>query len=245
MTTVDRSVLQRLQGGLIVSCQAREGHPLHNPHIIAALARAAEAGGAAGVRINGESDIAAVSVFVTVPIIGIRKTWVEDFPVYITPTFEDAAAVAAAGAEVIALDATHRERPGGESIEELIPRIHRELGRPVMADISTLREGEQAVALGADLVATTLSGYTTGTPPDGPDLELVRRLARSVKVPVVAEGRYRTPEQVRDAFQAGAFAVVVGRAITDALAITRHFVEATPGGDDPADRHGSGASDRR
>ena len=153
MTDVDRSVLGRLQGGLIVSCQAREGHPLHNPHIIAALARAAEAGGAAGVRINGESDITAVSVFVTVPIIGIRKTWVEDFPVYITPTFEDASAVAAAGAEVIALDATHRERPGGESIEELIPRIHRELGRPVMADISTLREGEQAAALGADLVA--------------------------------------------------------------------------------------------
>ena len=245
MTDVDRSVLGRLQGGLIVSCQAREGHPLHNPHIIAALARAAEAGGAAGVRINGESDIAAVSVFVTVPIIGIRKMWVEDFPVYITPTFEDASAVAAAGAEVIALDATHRERPGGESIEELIPRIHRELGRPVMADISTLREGEQAAALGADLVATTLSGYTTGTPPDGPDLELVRKLARSLKVPVVAEGRYRTPEQVREAFQAGASAVVVGRAITDALAITRQFVEATPRGDDLTGPSGSGTPDRR
>jgi len=245
MTDVDRTVLGRLQGGLIVSCQAREGHPLHNPHVIAALARAAEAGGAAGVRINGESDIAAVSVFVTVPIIGIRKSWIEDFPVYITPTFEDASAVAAAGAEIVALDATHRERPGGESIEELIPRIHRELGRPVMADISTVREGEQAAALGADLVATTLSGYTTGTPPDGPDLELVRRLARAIPVPVVAEGRYRTPEQVREAFQAGAFAVVVGRAIADALAITRLFVEATPRGDEPMGLPGSGTPDRR
>lgn len=245
MSAVDRSVLGRLEGGLIVSCQAREGHPLHNPHVIAALARAAEAGGAAGVRVNGERDIAAVSVFVTVPIIGIRKAWVDDSPVYITPRFEDAAAVAAAGAEIIALDATHRQRPGGESIEELIPRIHRELGRPVMADVATVREGEQAAALGADLVATTLSGYTAGTPPDDPDLELVRRLARAVKVPVVAEGRYRTPAQVREAFQAGAFAVVVGRAITDALAITRRFVEATPRGAEAPDAPGAGPPGRR
>jgi len=229
MSDVDRSVLDRLAGGLIVSCQAREGHPLHNRHIIAALARAAEAGGAVGVRINGEDDVAAVRAFVTVPIIGIRKVWVEDFPVYITPTFDDAAVVAVAGADVIALDATSRERPGGESIQELIPRIHRELGRPVMADVATLKEGEHAAAVGADLVATTLSGYTVGSPPDDPDLDLVRRLVRAVSVPVVAEGRYRTPAQVREAFQAGAFAVVVGRAITDALAITRAFVEAAPG----------------
>jgi N-acylglucosamine-6-phosphate 2-epimerase len=119
-----------------------------------------------------------------------------------------------------------------------------------MADISTVREGEQAAALGADLVASTLSGYTTGTPPDDPDLELVRRLARSLTVPVVAEGRYRTPEQVRQAFQAGAFAVVVGRAITDALAITRHFVEVTPRGEDPRGEDpmgppGSGTPGRR
>lgn len=240
MTDVDQSVLDRLAGGLIVSCQAREGHPLHNSRIIAALARAAEAGGAVGLRINGEEDIAAVRQFATVPIIGIRKTWVEDFPVYITPTFEDAAVVASAGGDVIALDATARERPGGESIEELIPRIHRELGRPVMADVSTVREGEHAAAVGADLVATTLSGYTVGTPPDDPDLELVRRLARSVSVPVVAEGRYRTPDQVREAFQSGAFAVVVGRAITDALAITRHFVEATPRGGNSGDSRGRG-----
>ena len=245
MSTMDRSVLDRLRGGLIVSCQAREGHPLHNPHIIAALARSAEAGGAVGVRINGEKDIAAVRMFVTVPVIGIRKMWVEDFPVYITPAFDDAAVVAASGADIIAVDATHRERPGGEAIEELIPRIRRELGRPVMADISTFREGEQAATLGADLVATTLSGYTTGAPPEEPDLELVRRLARTLSVPVIAEGRYRTPEQVREAFQAGAFAVVVGRAITDALAITRRFVEATPQGSEPTDPPARETPERR
>jgi putative N-acetylmannosamine-6-phosphate epimerase len=245
MSAVDRSLLDRLQGGLIVSCQAREGHPLHNSRVIAALARAAEAGGAVGLRINGEQDIMAVRQFATVPIIGIRKMWVEDFPVYITPAFEDAAVVASAGADVIAVDATHRERPGGEAIEELIPRIRRELGRPVMADVSTFREGERAAAVGADLVATTLSGYTTGAPPEEPDLDLVRRQAKTLSVPVVAEGRYRTPGQVREAFQAGAFAVVVGRAITDALAITRHFVEATPQGSEATDSPGQETRERR
>ncbi len=228
MSVLDRGVVDRLRGGIIVSCQAREGHPLHNSSVIAALARAAVAGGAVGVRINGEDDIAVVRAAVRVPIIGIRKAWVEDFPVYITPTIEDATMVASAGADVIALDATSRDRPGGESIEDLISRIHNELGLPVMADVSTVDEGRQAATLGADLVATTLSGYTAGTPPEEPDLELLRRLSHTLSLPVVAEGRYRTPAQVREAFAAGAFAVVVGRAITDALAITRSFVEAAP-----------------
>lgn len=224
---MDRDLLNRLAGGLVVSCQAREGHPLHDARVITALACAAEAGGAVGVRINGEEDIASVRALVSVPIIGIRKVWTTDVPVYITPTFGDAAAVAAAGADVIALDATTRPRSGGERLEQLISRIKHELARPVMADVSTLEEGEHAAALGADLLATTLSGYTENSlPSEDPDIDLVRDLARSLSVPVVAEGRYRSPEQVRAAFHAGAFAVVVGRAITDALVITRTFVEA-------------------
>jgi len=222
-------VLDRLRGGLIVSCQARAGHPLHGAAVIAALARAAEAGGAAGVRINGEHDIRAVREAVRLPIIGIRKVWTPDVPVYITPTFGDAAAVAAAGADLIALDATGRPRAGGARIEELIPRIRTELGKPVMADVSTVEEGRRAAELGAALVATTLSGYTGGPIPEGPDIDLVRDLARMLSVPVVAEGRYRTPEEALAALRAGAFAVVVGRAITDALAITRRFVEAIMG----------------
>jgi N-acylglucosamine-6-phosphate 2-epimerase len=179
------------------------------------------------VRVNGEEDVAAVRSLVTIPIIGIRKVSSPDALRFITPTFGDAEAVAAAGADIIALDATARPRPGGERLNELIPRIKRQLGRPVMADVSTLDEGEHAAALGADLLATTLSGYTeTSLPSDEPDLGLVRNLARSLSVPVVAEGRYRTPEDALEAFRAGAFAVVVGRAITDALVITRTFVEA-------------------
>jgi len=219
--------LDRLAKGLIVSCQARAGHPLHDTRVISALAQAAVAGGAAGLRINGAEDIRAVREVVRVPIIGIRKVWTTDVPVYITPSFADAAAVAAAGADIIALDATSRPRAGGERIETLIPRIRTELGRPVMADVATFEEGERAAALGADLVATTLSGYTgPGPAPEGPDLEMVRRLARALTVPVIAEGRYSRPEQVLEAFRAGAFAVVVGRAITDALSITKSFVDA-------------------
>ena len=218
------NLLERLRGGLIVSCQARAGHPLHDTHVIVALARAAAAGGAAGLRINGQDDIRAVRTAVRVPIIGIRKVWTQELPVYITPTFADAEAVAAAGADIVALDGTARPRAGGAKIEELIPRIRQELSLPVMADVSTFEEGVRAAELGADVVATTLSGYTAGTPPEDPDLDLVRRLARALTVPVVAEGRYRTPDQVRKALDAGAFAVVVGRAITDALSITQSFV---------------------
>jgi putative N-acetylmannosamine-6-phosphate epimerase len=173
---------------------------------------------------NGQDDIRAVRTAVRVPIIGIRKIWTQDVPVYITPTFPDAEAVAAAGADIVALDGTARPRAGGAKIEELIPRIRQELSLPVMADVSTFEEGVRAAQLGAHVVATTLSGYTGGTPPEDPDLDLLRRLARALTVPVVAEGRYRTPDQVRKALDAGAFAVVVGRAITDALSITQSFV---------------------
>jgi len=222
------AILDRLAGGLIVSCQARAGHPFHDSRVIAAMAKAAEAGGAVGVRINGETDISAVRQVVITPIIGLHKVWMPESPVYITPTFEDASVIAEAGADIIALDATARPRPGGQKLKDLIAHIRDKLDRPVLADVATVEEGQHAAALGADMVATTLSGYTgTTPPPEGPDLELVRQLSRALSVPVLAEGRYSTPEQVREAFRAGAFAVVVGRAITDPLMLTKNFVEAT------------------
>jgi len=227
---VEQALIDRLFGGLVVSCQAREGHPLHASVVIAAMANAAVAGGAVGLRINGEDDIREVRRSVDVPIIGIRKVTTSESPVYITPTFEDARIVAEAGADIIALDATARPRRGGERLDDLIPRIKEALGRPVMADVATLEEGVRAAELGADLVATTLSGYTgAGTTSEDPDLELVWKLVAAKRAPVVAEGRYHTPAQVREALRAGAFAVVVGRAITDPLMLTKAFVEATKG----------------
>ncbi len=231
MTRVDVApLLARLAGGLIVSCQAGPGHPLHDPTVIAALARAAVAGGAVGVRINGEADIRAVRSAVGVPLIGLRKVWTPDVSLYITPTFDDARQVAESGADIIAIDATLRSRPRGERLETLIPRIRTELRRPVMADVATVDEGVSAAAMGTDLVATTLAGYTGERPtPEDPDLEVVRKLVAAVQVPVIAEGRYRTHAQVREALRAGAFAVVVGRAITDPLMLTQTFVEAIKG----------------
>jgi N-acylglucosamine-6-phosphate 2-epimerase len=153
--------------------------------------------------------------------------------VYITPQLEDAHEVTAAGADVIAVDATSRARPGGVEPGEFIATLVRELERPVLADVASLEDGVLARRAGAAAVATTLSGYTDGrAAPADPDLELVRRLAAKLDCPVLAEGRYRSPEAVGAAFDAGAFAVVVGAAITDPLALTSRFAAATrrPGG---------------
>jgi putative N-acetylmannosamine-6-phosphate epimerase len=166
---------------------------------------------------------------VQVPVIGIIKREVPGFEVYITPEFGDAQQVAAAGAQIIALDATDRPRPGEYGFPDLVWRIHEELGLPVMADISTLDEGVAAAGAGADLVATTLSGYTSDTSDrsDGPDIELVRRLSDTIETPVVCEGRIHSPKQAEAALEAGAYAVVVGTAITAPIWITEQYVKAT------------------
>lgn len=212
------------RGGLIVSCQARADNPLHGPEFMRAMALAAAEGGAVAIRANGAADVAAVRA-AGLPVIGIEKVFSENFEVYITPRFEAASRLSDAGADIVALDCTPRPRDG-ESPETLIARIKRELGLPVFADISTLDEGLAAEDWGADFIATTLSGYTgyTGPRPDEPDLDLVEELAMRVSVPVIAEGRYDTPELARAAIEAGAHAVVVGTMITNPREITRRFV---------------------
>ncbi len=213
--------------GLIVSCQAPAGEPLHGSLFMARLAVAAEAGGAVGIRANGPADVQMICASVGLPVIGIHKVAHPDCPVYITPTFAEAEGVVRAGAQVVALDATERRRPGGALVEDLIAKIHVELRVPVMADVATYEEGIRAVHFGADALASTLSGYVEGSSPmAGPDLELVRRLAAEVSVPVVAEGRYQTPQQAAEAIDVGAYAVVVGTAITRPHLITKTFAEA-------------------
>jgi len=213
-----------LPKGLIVSCQARADNPLHGPQFMGAMALAARDGGASGLRANGPEDIRAV-VAAGLPVIGIHKVFSDDYPVYITPNFEAATAIVKAGAGIVALDCTPRPRDG-EKPETLIRRIREELGAEVFADVSTFEEGLAAADWGATYVATTLSGYTAYTEPkpEQPDLRLVEMLAEKLSVPVVAEGRYNTPELVRQAFDAGAHAVVVGTMITNPREITRTFV---------------------
>lgn len=213
-----------LAKGLVVSCQARADNPLHGPQFMGAMALAARDGGAIGIRANGPADIAAV-MMAGLPVIGINKVFSDDYPVYITPNFAAAEAIVAAGAQIVALDCTERPRDG-EHPSALVRRIREELGAEVFADVSTFEEGLAAAGWGADYVATTLSGYTEATQPrpEGPDIDFVENLAGRVTVPVIAEGRYNTPELVSRAFSAGAHAVVVGTMITNPREITRQFV---------------------
>ena len=211
------------RGSLIVSCQARTDNPLHGPQFMGAMAIAARDGGAAAIRANGPDDVRACKR-AGLPVIGLNKIFSDDFPVYITPSFESARVLVEAGADIIALDATPRSRDG-EGIGELISKITSMLARPVFADCATLEEASAAEAAGAAYVSTTLSGYTDYSPRTlGPDLDLVRTLATHCKVPVIAEGRFNTPALARAALDAGAHAVVVGTMITNPREITRVFV---------------------
>ncbi len=221
------TLLSRLSGGLIVSCQARVDEPLHGAQHMAAMARAAAAGGAVGIRANSPQDIAAIRQAVDLPIIGLWKDDLPGFSVRITPTVEHARWLAAAGTDIIAIDATARPHPDGLTLTERIAAIHNDTHHPILADVATLEEGIAAQQAGADLVAPTLAGYTEYSPPrEEPDFELIRQLAARLSVPVIAEGRIATPQQARRALTLGAFAVVVGGAITRPQQITARFAAA-------------------
>ena len=223
MTAAD--FLAAVKGKLIVSCQALPDEPLHGASIMARMAVAAQMGGAAAIRANGPTDIRAIKTVLDLPLIGLNKRG--DSGVYITPTFEDAAAIAAAGADVIALDCTDRRRPDGVAMKDLVKRIRDELRLPVFADVGCLRDALLAVAAGADMAGPTLAGYTDARPMrDGPDFELLSRMIRELPIPVIAEGRIHTPQQARQALDMGAWAVCVGGAITRPRSITARFVAA-------------------
>jgi N-acylglucosamine-6-phosphate 2-epimerase len=222
------SLIDTMRAGLIISVQEDAGSPLDHPEIIAALVQVVSIPGCVGLRLNEPKNIRAARGRTSLPILGIYKTYLENGRVLITPTFEMAKALADAGADIIALDATDYPRLPGQSVPELIARIHDETDRPVMADISSFEEGIAAFQAGADLIATTLSGYIRPPfthPYDPPDLELVRRLSGAVSVPVIAEGRFNTPELAGQAIRAGAHAVVVGSAITRPDFVTNMFVQ--------------------
>lgn len=215
-----------VRAGLIVSCQARPQSPLYSPQAMALMARAAAGGGAVAIRADGPESVAAIKSAVTLPVFDCHKRRYPESDVYIMPTRREARASAEAGADVLVVDGTARPRPGGEPLRDLVCFIHEELGLPVMGDVSTLEEGIGCVEAGCDFIATTLSGYTPYSQPrEGPDLDLVADLATRVDVPVIAEGRIRTPDQALLALRAGAWAVVVGSAITAPDIVARWFVQ--------------------
>ncbi|MBU6451966.1 MAG: N-acetylmannosamine-6-phosphate 2-epimerase [Cyanobacteria bacterium REEB67] len=234
-------VIASLAGAMIISCQASKGEPLCHPDHILALALSGINGGARGLRLEGVENIERVRLSVDklykshVPIVGLTKC---DIPeedkltsVYITPSFADAAALASAGADIIALDATGRKRVDGLSLEKTIGKIHRELNKAVWADCATFDEGLAAHQAGADIVSTTLYGYTqeTALPKEaGPGLALLEAFIAHIKGPIVLEGRVWHPPELTRAFELGAHAVVVGSAITRPQLITERFVKAIP-----------------
>ena len=215
-----------LKGQLIVSCQAVPGDPLDDAEILRRIAISTLRGGAGGLRANGAEAIRAFREETRLPILGILKKY-DHGELCITPDFDSAQAIAEAGADVIALDSTADRPAYAEPCPRLIERIHHELGVPVLADIATPEEALAAEKAGADAVATTMYGFTRQTAgARSVNWELLDRLVHTVRVPVIVEGHITQPEEVRRALDAGAFAVVVGSAITRPESITARFVKA-------------------
>lgn len=222
------AVIERLKGALIASCQAYPGEPLRHPETMAQMARACELGGAAAIRCQGLADIAAIKGRVEVPVIGLWKEGHEG--VYITPTLRHARACVAAGADVVAIDATDRPRPDGRTFEETVAALRATEDTLIMADCATIEDIRRGVAAGCDLVSTTLSHGVAAidcTMADGPDLPLLRQAVEEFPgFPVVCEGRVHSPADAQAAIEAGAWAVVVGTAITHPTSITSWFAKA-------------------
>ncbi|MGO4296942.1 N-acetylmannosamine-6-phosphate 2-epimerase [Glutamicibacter sp. MCAF14] len=221
--------LQALRGRLIVSAQAYPGEPMRHPQTMAQVAASAVIGGAAAVRVQGIADIRFTRSVVEVPVIGLFKDGHEG--VFITPTIHHALAVANAGAHIVALDGTRRERPDGKSLEQTINAVHERSAALVMADCGSLDDALAAAQAGADLIGTTLAGYTgERDKTEGPDLELLEQIAAAgLERPLIAEGRIHTPAQAKAALDAVSFAVVVGTAITHPASITGWFDAALRG----------------
>lgn len=215
-------LIARLRGGLIVSCQPAPGGPMDSPASVVGFALAARAGGARGLRIQGARNVAAVIEACDLPVIGLIKRDLPDSPVRITVLLEDVHALADAAAPIIAFDATARPRP--VAVPALIAAIHAR-GRLAMSDCADIAEMRAAIAAGADIVASTMSGYTGGPVPIEPDLDLVRAGA-ALGTPLFAEGRYNAPALAAAAIEAGAHAVVVGTAITRPETITARYAAA-------------------
>lgn len=223
-------LFEQIKGKVIVSCQAVPGEPLYveEKSIMYLMARAAKQAGTPAIRTSSIRDIIAIKEETGLPVIGLIKIQYDGFESYITPTMKEVDELVSAESDIIALDCTQQKRGDGKSVSEFISEVRSKYPQAVlMADISTYEEGVNAWKLGMDIVGTTMSGYTSYTPKmDGPDYELVRRLSETLDIPVIGEGRVHSPQQAVEMLDAGAFAVVVGGAITRPLEIAQRFIHA-------------------
>lgn len=221
-------IFEKVKGNLIVSCQALHEEPLHSPFIMGRMAYAAMLGGASGIRANSVEDIREIKKTVDLPIIGIIKSVYEGSDVFITPTLKEIELLYNEGVDIIALDATNRVRPDGKTISEVFPSIREKYSDQLfMADCSTYEEAQLAYELGFDCIGTTLSGYTEYTLGKKlPDVELIEKLVKDIKVPIIAEGGIWDPEDLKAVFDRGVHTAVVGSAITRPMEITKRFINA-------------------
>lgn len=223
-------LFEKIKGKLIISCQAVKGEPLYveEKSIMYLMARAAKQAGTPAIRTSSIRDVIAIKEETGLPVIGLVKVKYEGFESYITPTMKEVDDLVAAGSDVIALDCTNQKRGDGKTVSEFITEVRTKYPDAIlMADISTYEEGVNAWKLGVDIVGTTMSGYTSyTTKTEGPDFELIKKLVETVDIPVIGEGRVHYPEQAVEVLNAGAFAVVVGGAITRPLEIAQRFIKA-------------------
>lgn len=219
-------MLNELKGKLIVSCQALPDEPLHSSFIMGRMANAAKMGGAAAIRAQSTADIIEIKKVTGLPVIGLIKKKYADSEIYITPTLLEVNDLLSSGCEIIALDMTNRIRPGHIDIQILLDHIHA-ASKLILADISTYDEGMAAQALGVDAISTTMSGYTQYSRQlSGPDIGLIEELSANASIPVFAEGKINTPDDIKKVMAAGAFAPIVGSAITRPQLITAKFTAA-------------------
>lgn len=219
-------ILRRIKHRLIVSCQALESEPLYSSKIMGRMAAAAQEGGAAGIRANSPEDIKEIKAAVNLPIIGLYKVIYDDSDVYITPTMKEVDALMSVGTDIIAVDATKRIRPNGQTLENFFKEVKQKYpNQMLMADTSCYEEGLKAKELGFDLIGTTLSGYTEYTKEIKlPDFDLMKKYVDTLDTPIIAEGGIWTPEQLSAALDLGVWAAVVGTAITRPREITKYFI---------------------
>ncbi|MBQ8371860.1 MAG: N-acetylmannosamine-6-phosphate 2-epimerase [Clostridia bacterium] len=222
------NTLEKIKGGLVVSCQALPHEPMHSSFIMGRFARAAVEGGAVGIRANTREDIAEIKKNVSVPIIGIVKRDYPDCPVYITPTMKEIYELMEVGVEIIAIDATKRPRPNGQSLDDFVSEIRGAFDGLLMADVSDYEEAKKAHELGFDIISTTMRGYTDYTKGVKiPDFDLIERLVKDFPdTAIIAEGGIKCPEDLRLVMERGVHCAVVGGAITRPKGITEDFVAA-------------------
>jgi len=219
-------LFQAMKDSIIVSCQVPENTPINTPEFISAQAQTVIQAGAAGIRAQGILNVKAVASVVNAPVIGLVKRFSTESPIHITPVIDDVIQLEKVGAKIVAIDATGRKRPGGLGLEEFISLIRENTSIKILADVDSFEAGIIAENLGCDAVATTLSGYTEKLAPDLPNIEILEKLSNRLSIPLIAEGGFSLPSQLIQAFNAGAWSICIGTAITNPYILTQNFIKS-------------------